>query len=30
VEEEEETRRQEEKTGMEGMEEGGGDFFPVV
>jgi len=30
VEEEEETRRQEEETGMEGVEEGGGDFFLVA
>ena len=30
AEEEEETRRQEEENGMEGVEEGGGDFSPVV
>jgi len=30
AEEEEETRRQEEETGMEGVEEGDGDFFPVT
>ena len=30
VEEKEETRRQEEKNGMEGVEEGGGDFSPVT
>ena len=30
AEEEEETKRQEEETGMEGVEEGGGDFFPVA
>ena len=30
VEEEEETRRQEEENGMEGVEEGDGDFSPVI
>jgi len=30
VEEEEETRKQEEENGIEDMEEGGGDFSPVV
>ena len=30
AEEEEETRRQEEETGMEGVEEGDGDFSPVI
>ena len=30
VEEEEETKRQEEENGMEDVEEGGGDFSPVV
>ena len=30
AEEEEETRRQEEENGMEGVEEGGGDFSPVT
>ena len=30
VEEEEKTRRQEEENGMEGVEEGSGDFSPVA